>query len=199
MQKYSFRRLMHSNKIPLTFLLMMLMMNIGSFAQVNDGFIDGDFTLNPAWNGNAANFKINSSSQLQLNGTSADTSYLSTVNTSIDNTEWHFWMKLSLSPTTGNNERIYLVADNADLKVSLNGYFLYINGNKNIEFLKQIGATNTLVFTGIPQHVNKSVNTIGIKVTRDNLGTWNIYSDTTGGTNYVTEGPAFFDNSFTST
>ena len=36
-------------------------------SQVSEAFSDGDFSSNPVWNGDLAQFKINTSDQLQLN------------------------------------------------------------------------------------------------------------------------------------
>ena len=170
-----------------------------SKGQVSDNFTDGDFTNTPSWSGNVSEFKINTSLQLQLNGVAAATSYLSTSNSDINNTEWDIWLKISLAPTSGNNERIYLVSDQSNLTGSLNGYYIFLGTNKDIELVKQTGMTSAVIFSGIPQHVSKSVNTIGLKITRDDIGTWTIFSDTTGGTNYIQEGPSVVDNTFTST
>ena len=183
----------------LVLMIVLLMLSLSIKAQLSDNFADGDFSNNPIWYGDVMSFKINTSKQLQLNGSIADTSYLSTPNISIDNTEWDIWIKLSLAPTAGNNERVYLVSDQANLKGSLNGYMIYLGPNRNIEMIKQTGTATTIIFTGIAQHVSKTINIISLKITRNNSGLWSIYSDTTGGINYVLEGIPFVDNTFTTT
>ena len=67
-------------------------------AQVTDNFSDGDFTASPVWSGDAAEFIVNASQQLQLNNTVAGASYLSTPSpgSSIDNFQWSFYIKESL-------------------------------------------------------------------------------------------------------
>ncbi len=180
-------------------ILILFTFSMPANGQIADDFSDGDFNNNPTWSGDVGSFKINTSKELQLNGVAADTSYLSTPNTSINNTEWDIWLKISLAPTAGNNERIYLVSDQANLKGSLNGYFIYLGANKNIAMIKQTGNVTVNIFTGIAQHVNKTVNSIGLKITRDSLGLWTIYSDTTGGINYIPEGNPFMDSTFTTT
>jgi len=177
----------------------MMMIAPPSKAQLSDNFSDGDFTSNPAWGGDVTQFKVNTSFQLQLNGVAAATSYLSTPNADINNTEWDMWVKISLAPTSGNNERIYLVSDQADLSASLNGYYIFLGTNKDVELIKQTGLTSTVIFNGVPHHVSYSVNNLGLKIIRDSIGTWTISSDTTGGTNYLPEGNSFVDNTFTST
>ncbi len=179
--------------------IVFLLLSIFSYGQVNEDFSDGDFTNAPTWSGNASSFKINTSHQLQLSGVVADTSYLSTSNSSIDDTEWDIWLKISLAPTLGNNERIYLVSDQQNLKGSLNGYGIYLGPNKDVEMFKQTGLSSVNIFTGIAQHVSKTVNSISLKITRDHNGLWSIYSDTTGGGNYVPEGNPFTDISYYTT
>ncbi|MCK4287817.1 MAG: hypothetical protein KAW86_01310, partial [Bacteroidales bacterium] len=101
-----------------------LLLPFTGLSQINENFSDGDFTNNPTWVGDAGQFQINSSDQLQLNSSDAGESYLSTENYLINEIEWRFWIKLSFSPSGNNNTRVYLVSDNPDLKEPLNGYFL---------------------------------------------------------------------------
>jgi len=185
-------------KLTIIFLLLM-MISFSSKGQITDDFSDGDFTSNPTWSGDVGSYKINSSLQLQLNGATAATSYLSTPNNISNNVEWDFYVKVSLAPTTGNNTRIYLVSDQANLKGSLNGYYIFLGTNKDVELVKQTGTLSTIIFSGIPHHVSNSVNNISFKVTHDSIGLWNILSDTTGGLNYIPEGNSFTDNTFTTT
>lgn len=176
-------------KILRTFLLLLL--PLGAWAQLNEDFTDGDFTANPVWSGDAAEFTVNTSSQLQLNNSIAGASYLSTPNamSTLDNSEWHIYVKQSFSPSGSNYGRVYLVSDQANLEGTLNGYFLQMGeagANDAIELFKQSGTTNTSVCRGINGEIAGS-STVRIKVTRDNAGLWTLYVDNTGGTNYVQE------------
>ena len=120
-------------------------------AQFTDNFSDGNFTANPRWTGDSAVFKINSSHQLQLNTSGAGTAILSTGNLMLQDMEWSFWIKLSFSPSDNNLAWIYLSSDHADLKDSLNGYYLKFgeNGsNDAIELVKQSGITHTVICRG---------------------------------------------------
>lgn len=186
----------------LSFLLFTLLFFDHSFAQVQDDFTDGDFTANPAWTGDAAKFEVNTEHQLHLNAPAVtDIAYLSVQNTSINNTEWLFYVKLDFSPSNSNYLKVYLVADAPDLKQPLNGYFLRMGedgSNDAIDLYLQQGTTTTLIMPGIDGHMAASVNTVGIKVVRDNAGHWEVYSDLTGGTSFSLEGTAT-DNTITST
>ena len=81
----------------LSVLLCLLFVTTGSMAQVQDDFTDGDFIVNPSWTGDQAKFEVNSEHQLHLNAPAVtDAAYLSTPNSSIDNTEWLFYYGLCL-------------------------------------------------------------------------------------------------------
>ncbi|MBI3511776.1 MAG: lamin tail domain-containing protein [Bacteroidetes bacterium] len=170
-------------------------------AQISDNFSDGDFTANPTWSGDAADYQVNASFQLQLNSAStvADTSYLSFPSPFIGNAEWDFWVKESFAPSDNNNVRVYLVSDIANLKGNVNGYYVRMGENgslDSIDLWEQSGTTQTKIIDGINNHCAATTNTLRIKVTRDATGTWTLYSDTTGGTNYQVEGMVF-DNTHT--
>ncbi|MBK9730616.1 MAG: lamin tail domain-containing protein [Chitinophagaceae bacterium] len=173
-----------------------------TFAQVQDDFSDGNFSTNPAWTGDDAKFEVNVAQQLHLNAPAvADTANLSTPNIIIDNLEWVFYFKMDFSPSNSNYLKAYLVADQSNLKLPQNGYFLKMGedgSNDAIDLYLQQGTTETLILSGIDGHVAATVNSIGIKVTRDNAGNWQVYSDISGGTNYSLEGTVT-DNTITTT
>ncbi|CAN5135681.1 hypothetical protein BH09BAC5_BH09BAC5_10360 [soil metagenome] len=169
-------------------------------AQLNDNFTDGDFTSGTVWTGDATNYIVNAGFQLQLNGTIADTAYLSTPSTAVANTEWNFWVRENFAPSDNNNMRIYLMADIANLKAAnLNGYYVRLGENgsfDSVDLWEQSGSTQTKIIDGVNNHCAAANNVLRIKVIRDATGTWTMYSDTTGGTNYQVEGTVF-DNAHT--
>ncbi len=84
-------------------------------AQVWEDFSDGDFTHNPAWEGDTHAFRINSSLQLQLYTDHADSVQVSfpyTLPTS-DTVVWEAWLKLSFAPTANNYALLVFYADNS--------------------------------------------------------------------------------------
>ena len=122
------------------FILIFIVFAINTFSQVSDNFDYNDFTENPEWIGDTSQFKINSSNQLQLNSSVADTSYLSTANTLINDIKWEFWVKQSFNSSANNHSRVYLVSDKVNLEDSLNGYYIQIGGsNDSLGFFKQTG------------------------------------------------------------
>lgn len=157
-------------------------------AQVSDDFSDGNFTVAPAWSGTTTHFMVNASSQLQLNNTGAGVSYLSTPFSAnnLDNYEWQIYVKQSFSPSGSNYSRVYLTSDQADLTQPLNGYYLQFGeagSNDAIELFKQNGTISTSVCPGTNGKIASSF-AASVKVTRDSLGTWNLFVDYTGASNF---------------
>ncbi len=184
------------------FLIGLLLISFYSSAQIADNFTDGNFSANPAWSGDNSEFIVNASSQLQVNNTVAGSSYLSTAisATSLNNMEWRFYLKQNFSSSSSNNGRVYLASDQANLESSLNGYYLQFGETGTldaIELFKQTGTTSVSVARGTDGKIANSF-TLGIKVTRDGLGNWNIYADVTGGTTYILEATGT-DNTYTTT
>lgn len=188
--------------ICIVFLLLFFYSN-SIYAQVSDDFSDGNFTSSPTWVGDVGNFQVNTSFQLQSNATVAGSSSLATANMSINNTEWNVWIRFAFSPSTSNFCRFYLVSDQADLKTPLNGYYVQLGGSTGstdtISLYKQTGTTRTRIIAGIPGTVAKTNNLVKLKVTRDNIGNWELLADTTGtGAFFVSQGTVL-DNTHTST
>lgn len=184
--------------------IVLLFLFITSFAtaQVTDNFTDGDFTAAPVWSGDAAEFIVNASQQLQLNNTVAGASYLSTPSpgASFDNFQWNFYIKQTFAPSGSNYGRVYLVSDQANLEGSLNGYYLQFGeaGSLDaVELFRQTGLTSTSVCRGTNGEIAASF-TVGIKVTRDAAGNWSLYVDPAGGTAYGLEATGT-DNTYTTT
>ncbi len=165
-----------------------------ALAQFSDNFTDADFTANPTWTGETTKFEVNGSFQLHLNAPAlSDTAYLATANSVVfsDTIQWEFYFSMNFDPSNSNNLKIYLVSDQENLRGSLNGYYLRFGENGStdrLKFFKQSATTGTELFAG-------TVNTFGInpaegriKVERFPDGTWNFYSDSTSGNNFVLEG-----------
>ena len=169
-------------------------------AQVTDDFSDGDFTQNPVWVGDDSLFQINTAKQLQSKATGARDIHLATAYSVTTNAEWRFWIRNAFSPSSQNFSRIYLMSDAADLRGSLNGYYVQIGGvtgtTDSITLYKQKGSVHTRVVAGRPTTVSKNNNLVKLRILRDGNGNWELYSDTTGSTSFVLEGTGF-DNEFT--
>ncbi|GAB4253050.1 MAG: hypothetical protein Kow0079_08340 [Vicingaceae bacterium] len=169
-------------------------------AQLVDDFTDGDFTLNPKWNGDTANFEVDLAQKLHLLAPAvADTSYLSTPSSIINNTTWEFYVEMNFGTSSSNYAKVYLTSDNSDLKSSLNGYFVKIgNTTDEVSLYRQDGWTETEIIDGVDGLVNTTPAIAHIRVTRDGLGNWTLEADSTGGTTYALQG-SVNDATYTST
>lgn len=172
-------------KILLLFICVVLFQGLTK-AQFTDNFNDGDFTSNPTWTGDDALYKVNSSFQLQLNSTGTGIATLSAANTMLPEMEWSFWIKLAFAPSDNNLARVYLASDQADLKGPLNGYYIKLGETgalDAIELVQQSGNIHTVICRGIDGLLAASF-AIRIKVIRSAGGSWTLYADELGGTNY---------------
>jgi len=163
-------------------------------AQVVDDFTDGDFLENPIWTGDDSLWQISSGLQLQSKGTTGTAKDISLVvqNTELGNTEWRFWVRFNLSPSSQNFCRYYLTSNQIDLKGNLNGYYIQFGGSTGntdtISLYKQEGAKRTRIIAGQPATIAKSNNVITIKVSRNPAGNWILHSDTLATGNFRLEG-----------
>jgi hypothetical protein len=156
----------------------MLLVTHQVLAQLHDDFNDGDFTANPEWAGDATKFIV-SSGVLRLQAPALnDKAYLTAASHAINDAAWEFYVKLDFNPSSTNYSRIYLVADNADITQSLNGYYVMLgNTTDEISLYCQTGTTRTKIIDGTDGRLNVSVCEVKIKVTRNVSGEWELFSD----------------------
>lgn len=146
-------------------------------AQFSDDFSDGNFTSNPAWLGSDSKFIV-SAGQLKLQAPTAGNAYLSTHSESIENATWQFTVYLEFNPSSSNYTRVYLVSDKTDLSGSLNGYFVMVgDADDEISLYRQSGTTRSKIIDGSNKKIDASVVAVGVKVTRDTEGNWELFSD----------------------
>ena len=171
-------------------------------AQLTDNFIDGNFTANPTWIGNTADWIVNPTLQLQSNNTTANSIfYLSTVSTLATTAQWEFYCNLSFNPSGANFIDVFLTASANDLSLATTtGYFVRI-GNTLDEialYKKDAAGTVTKIIDGVDAVLNTSNNVLKIRVTRNTANLWTLSRDITGtGNNYFTEGTVT-DNTYNS-
>ncbi|MEO6039508.1 MAG: hypothetical protein ABIQ93_13930, partial [Saprospiraceae bacterium] len=147
-----------------------------AFGQITDNFSDGDFTQNPSWQGDVANFVVNTDGELQLMAPAAGSSTLAVSGNIPDSAIWNLHFRLTFAPSSGNLLRIYLLADQASLTTA-NGYFLEIGENGSLDalrFFRQDGAAKTLLATGQAGLVATDPTDIHLGVKRSKAGTWTI-------------------------
>jgi hypothetical protein len=185
------------------YFVFLLLFSLKFSAQVVEDFSDGDFTNNPTWGGTAADYIVNSSQQLQLNNTVAATSQLTTPHnlSDLNSKEWRIWVKQSFSPSSSNYGRVYLTADNADLTLVQNGYYLQFgeaNAIDAIRLFKIQGGVSTQLCAGIDGQIANSF-TVRVRVKRDDVGNWSLFVDLSGGQNFILQGMASDPSSLTGT
>ena len=185
-------------------LLFLLLLSVKlTFGQFRDNFNDGNFTFNPVWSGQASLFSINATKQLKSSLSSVtQTISLATPSILALNVKWEFSVQLNFDPSTTNFTRIYLIADQEDLKGSLNGYFIQIGesgSTDSYDLYKQTSNSTSKIIDGLPKN-RGNINFLSTKlrVTRDDLGKWEVYVSLDDGTNYTLEG-SVTDKAFTST
>lgn len=168
----------------------------GLFAQVSDDFSDGDFIQNPKWDGDDSLFIVNSNNELQLadSNVSKSSAYLVTESQSINKATWEFKFQLDFDPSTSNYAKYYLTSDQKDITGSLKGYYVKIGGASgtvdDISLYSQNGTTSSLIIDGTDGTV--AISPSGwVKVTRDSIGNWELFSDTSATkAGYMSEGTA---------
>ena len=171
-------------------------------AQVADNFTDGNFSANPIWTGNTADWIVNPAFQLQSNNTVANSSfYLSTASNLATTAQWDFYCNLSFNPSGANYVDVFLTASASDLSLTTTtGYFVRI-GNTQDEislYKKDALGVVTKIIDGVDAVLNNSNNVLNIKVVRNAANLWTLSRDITGtGNNYFVEGTVT-DNTYIS-
>jgi hypothetical protein len=148
-----------------------------SFSQWTDNFSDEDFTINPPWIGNTADFSIEDSVLRLLAPAVSSTSYLSTSSENVNDASWQFSLRLDFNPSSSNYTKVYLVSSKSNLTESLNGYFVKIgNTADEISLYRQDGLSEVEIIDGFDNRVDLSVVDVTILVTRTVNGEWQLSS-----------------------
>ena len=96
-------------------------------AQLNEEFTDRDITNNPTWIGDDSLFSVTANEELQSQGNPlTETIYLATAQSQVNDIEWRIDMRYAFGPSGSNSIRIYLMADQSNLRAALQGYFLQV-------------------------------------------------------------------------
>lgn len=157
--------------------------------QFVDSFDDGNLVVDPEWSGTASDFWVESQ-VLKLNAPPiSGTSYLSTPSSSINNATWQFDVILNFNPSSSNYLKVYLVSDQADLTLDLNGYYIQIGGTPDeVSLYHQSVDGIEKIIDGLDGRLNTSLVELSIRATRDYAGNWALFSLLTSETNWYQEG-----------
>jgi hypothetical protein len=173
----------------------MLFISISLCAQLNDSFSDGNFTGNPAWGGNVADWQVVTSSDvaagavnsstLRLNvATGSGSTYLSTQVTGSwgPAQAWGFFVgRRGQAYTAANHCIIWLWASEANLlSASINGYRIRIGddaGGDDLVLQKVTNGAVTDILTSTTTLPN-AITDAGflLRVTRSNAGVWELFT-----------------------
>ena len=178
-----------------TLLILIFLLPLFVFSQINESFSDGNFSQNPAWTGTDANFKVNSEFQLQSQASVTSKSYLSTPSEAFDDAVWEFWVKIAYTTSSSNYASVYLISDRADFSNECFGYYVQIgNTNDEISLYRQEGSKKTKIIDGTDKLIDVNPVELKIKVTRDKNGTFTLYRKLPADGGYVKEGEETLDN-----
>ena len=169
-------------------LLIILILSNFATAQLNEDFSDGDFTANPTWGGDVTQFTVDALFQLQSNGDTTSLSnrevFISTPSTSINNTQWEFFVNPKISTSSNNRMDIFLCSNQADVKGNNSGYFVRIGGTPDEVALFRkdgLGIETYLIQPPPPGQITSgSTNPTKVKVTRTAAGLWTLFADYEG-------------------
>ncbi len=144
-------------------------------AQFTDDFTDGDFTSNPTWSGDAGLFTI-ASGKLNSQSPGAANYYLSTPSILAADAQWEFYIDLQFNTSGANFVDIYLMADNSDLTLVNNGYFLRVGGTPDeIVLYKKVSSVETAIING-PTGITET-NSFNFRISRNVSNLWNLEYD----------------------
>ncbi len=156
-----------------------------SLAQITiiDGFNDGNFSVIPTWTGDVADFQVNGG-ELQMNNIApsspADTSILVLSSKITDSANWKFYFRFDQNLTSSNYASVYLISNQANLKSSLNGYFLRFGASTSdkLSLYRQDGTSKTLLTESSAGLLRGSTVEVRVEVRRDSKGLWTLKADT---------------------
>lgn len=156
-------------------------------AQFVDSFVDGDFLATPEWQGDQGFFSVvNGRLKLQAPAVSG-TAQLSTASKALHEASWEFSVQMDFTPSSSNYAKVYLAADQPDLRLPVNGYFVKVgNTSREVSLYRQTGTGEVEIIDGLDDRVNQPVVNVRIKVTRDAEGNWELLTET--GTAWQSEG-----------
>lgn len=178
-------------------LLACILFSLNVSAQFTEDFKTSQYPHSPKWRGHTFAFGINSDSLLQSR--TINSTYISTENQLAVGVVWEFGIKLAFNPSPANQLRVYLVADHDTLNAPLNGYFIQIGENgstdRYILYRQEGGQTDPLLSSSPINRIDPNVIEDRIRVVRDSLGNWELFTAIDRDTTFHSEG-VVADNRF---
>ena len=163
------------------------------YAQFSDDFSDGNFSHNPTWFGQDSLFVVNASKQLQskAHNNHVGERILWSQQNPQTNMEWRIWLRFAFNPSSQNQARWIISATSPDFK---NCYYVQLGGSTgttdSIGLYKEVNGQKSCLIAGRPATVGKTNNLVQLRVLRDSVGNWQLFSDTTAAQVFISEGTA---------
>lgn len=172
------------NAKPLYKLLFLTFCTISStfvFSQTSwsDTFADSNFSQNPIWFGDTADFQVSAPKELRLNAPAiSDNKIIQTSSQTIWEASWEFRVKYNFNPSTNNFSKVYFACQ-AGLQ---NGYYVQLGGDSQdrISLRKIENGTSNIILQSTDDWLDLSAVNVNIKVERDINGTFSLLADTSG-------------------
>ena len=150
-------------------------------------------TIPVDWLGQKNYFEIDTAQQLHLNAPSGTKdAHVAWFFPGNQNCVWEFFLRYDFAASTTNYASFYLCADQEDFASATNhSYYLKVGGaagaTDKIELIYQDGFAKTTVLASRAGIVGASTITIRVRVSRSSNGTWKLYTDESGGRNFIKE------------
>jgi hypothetical protein len=164
--------------------LALLLFGLPAAGQWSEDFSSGDLSAGgTAWEGNIADFVVNTAGQLQLMAPVAGSSLLYTQQFIPDSVRFDFYIHLDFSPSGSNQVGLFLAVDVPDLSTAT-GYYFEAGETGSADAMRFFRLTNgqrTLLASGTPGAVGGSTATVRGRLERTAQGLWTFYADYTGG------------------
>lgn len=170
-------------------LFFLLFMPFLAFGQVEEDFSDGDFTINPVWTGTTSSFIVNANFQLQSNAVNAGAHWLFTPSEAIMNAEWECAFLIDYPTSSTNFACFYIISDVAQINSALQGYYVQVGGTEDeVSLYLQQGSRKTKIIGGTDKRTDGRPVNIKVRVTRDSIGLFMLYSRLSYETEWYLEG-----------
>lgn len=159
-------------------------------AQFTDSFADGNFTQNPTWQGDTADFVVTSSEELRLDAPpQTGNSFLSTPSQAIGGAEWEFYVELDFNPSGSNFLDVHVASSSANPDSADASYFVRIGDTEDeVSLYRSDSGKTSKLIDGKDGRVDQDPVSLRVRLTRNGTGHFSLSVDSSGGTNFVSEG-----------
>ena len=102
---------------------------------------------------------------------------------------------MEFDPSGTNRLKVFLSSDSPNFDGDLNGYFLQIGQSGSddaLELWRQDGSNKTLILSGTAGNVATEPS-VRARITRDNNGIWQLFTDYSGGSDFQLDGSVLDD------